>query len=181
MNQLIDKEILKNLIKKEKQKKKYLTDSLILVIIFILLFLLLKVIFGIAIVEGNSMRPYLRNKNGTLFYRLTKEYKVNDIVIFPEENDLLIKRIIGVEGDIIDIDNETGTLYINGEKENRLGIGPTYLESDGISFPLVVGKCEIFVLGDNRSDSRDSRSFGLIRTKDIKGRVIFQWSIVKGL
>lgn len=181
MNQSIDKEILENLIKKEKQKKKYLAESIMLVGLLIILFVLLKVIFGIAIVEGNSMRPYLRDKNGTLFYRLTKEYKVNDIVIFPEENDLLIKRIIGVEGDIIDIDNETGTLYINGEKENRLGIGPTYLESDGISFPLVVGKGEVFVLGDNRTDSKDSRSFGLIRTKDIKGQVIFQWSFVKGL
>lgn len=181
MNQSIDKEILENLIKKEKQKKKYLAESIMLVGLFIILFVLLKVIFGIAIVEGNSMRPYLEDKNGTLFYRLTTEYKVNDIVIFPEENDLLIKRIIGVEGDTIDIDNQTGTLYVNGEKENRLGIGATYLESDEISFPLVVGKGEVFVLGDNRADSRDSRSFGLIRTKDIKGRVIFQWSIVKGL
>ena len=181
MNQSIDKEVLKKLIKKEKEKQRYIKEAILIVILFLILFILLKVIFGIAIVEGNSMRPYLRDKSGTLFYRLTKEYKIDDIVIFPEDNDLLIKRIIGTEGDTIDIDNQTGTLYVNGEKENRIGIGQTYTETDGILFPLVVGKGEVFVLGDNRADSKDSRYFGLIKTKDIKGRVIFQWSMVNGL
>lgn len=181
MNQLIDKDVLERLIAKEKNKQKIKKELAFIIMMVVILFVLLKVVFGIAIVEGNSMRPYLRDKSGTLFYRLTKEYKIDDIVIFPEESDLLIKRIVGIEGDTIDIDNQTGILYVNGEKENRLGIGQTYTETDGIVFPLVVGKGEVFVLGDNRADSKDSRYFGLVKTKDIKGRVIFQWSMINGL
>lgn len=181
MNQSIDKEVLKRLIKKEKAKQRYLKEVAVLVVVLIILVLLLKVIFGVAIVEGNSMQPYLSNKSGTFFYRLTKEYQVDDIVIFPQEKDLLIKRIVGVEGDTIDIDNQTGILYVNGVQENRLGISNTYTVEDGISFPLVVGKDEVFVLGDNRRDSKDSRYFGLVSTNQIKGKVIFKWSTIKRL
>ena len=82
-----------------------------------------------------------------------------------------VKRVIGIEGDEISI--SSGHVYINGEKIEELYIkGETY--NRDIKFPIVVGENEIFVLGDNREVSQDSRDFGLINLNQIEGKAIFR-------
>lgn len=82
-----------------------------------------------------------------------------------------VKRVIGIEGDEISI--SSGHVYINGEKIEELYIkGETY--NRDIKFPIVVGENEIFVLGDNREGSQDSRDFGLINLNQIEGKAIFR-------
>lgn len=82
-----------------------------------------------------------------------------------------VKRVIGVEGDEINI--SSGYVYINGEKIEESYIkGETY--DRDVEFPIVVGENQFFVLGDNREVSQDSRDFGLINVNQIEGKAIFR-------
>lgn len=86
-------------------------------------------------------------------------------------SDRLIKRVIGVEGDEIDI--REGFVYINGEKIEEPYIH-NITEASGIEFPLTVGENELFVLGDNREVSIDSRDFGVININQVEGKAVFR-------
>lgn len=88
----------------------------------------------------------------------------------------IIKRVIAVPGDTLDI--EDGYVYINGNKlEEDYIKGRTYERSE-ISYPVVIPENQVFVLGDNRDNSLDSRQLGLIDFEQIKGKVTFRiWPI----
>lgn len=102
-------------------------------------------------------------------YRYIKE--VASFNHFADNRTRYIKRVIGIEGDEINI--SSGYVYVNGEKLEELYIkGETY--NRDIKFPLVVGKNQFFVLGDNREVSQDSRDFGLINVNQIEGKAIFR-------
>lgn len=88
-----------------------------------------------------------------------------------DDKQRLVKRVVGVAGDEIDIRN--GNVYLNGEKlEEEYIKGNTY--SRDISFPIKVEKDKVFVLGDNREVSKDSRDFGVVNVNQIEGKVIFR-------
>lgn len=88
----------------------------------------------------------------------------------------LVKRVIGIEGDVIDI--KENLVYVNGKQ-----IDEKYIKNDtevgDIEFPLTVGQDELFVLGDNRKVSMDSRDFGTISVKQVEGKVSFRFSPIK--
>lgn len=99
---------------------------------------------------------------------------IKEIISFNNITDARIryvKRVIGIPGDEINI--EQGNVYVNGEKLNEDYIkGETYERE--IRFPLKVGKGEVFVLGDNREGSKDSRDFGTIKIEQVEGRAKFR-------
>ena len=106
---------------------------------------------------------------------LSESYKyIKEVISFKHFNDnrtRYVKRIIGIEGDEINI--TSGYVYINGEKLNEPYIkGDTY--NRDIEFPIVVGENQFFVLGDNREVSQDSRDFGLINLNQIEGKATFR-------
>lgn len=106
---------------------------------------------------------------------LSESYKyIKEVISFKYFNDnrtRYVKRIIGIEGDEINI--TSGYVYINGEKLNEPYIkGETY--NRDIDFPIVVGENQYFVLGDNREVSQDSRDFGLININQIEGKATFR-------
>jgi len=84
----------------------------------------------------------------------------------------LVKRVIGLPGDQIDIKN--GYVYRNGEKIEEPYIEDLTFEGYGITYPLTVPEGKYFVLGDNRDVSKDSRAFGLIPRDNIEGRAVFR-------
>ncbi|HDK7175353.1 signal peptidase I [Clostridium sporogenes] len=88
-----------------------------------------------------------------------------------EEDDRLIKRVIGVPGDEVDI--KDGYLYLNGKK-----LEETYANGETISrefkLPIKIPENKLFVLGDNRMVSKDSRMFGLIDYKQVEGKAIYR-------
>lgn len=87
------------------------------------------------------------------------------------EKNNLIKRVIGVQGDIIDIQN--GYIYVNGKlQEEQYAKGFTYADSN--YYPVEVSEGNVFVLGDNRENSLDSRDLGFISVEQIKGKAIFR-------
>lgn len=160
--------------KRKKSRCRLLFEAIITVVI---IFILFGVIAGIGIVQGDSMKPNLTNGSMALFYRLGSTYKKNDIVIFKSSgvDKLLIKRVVAVAGDTVDIDEKTGNLLINGVvQKNDTSIGGTYKREGGVTFPIRVPKGYVFVMGDNREVALDSRYFGTIYTKNLIGKVLFE-------
>ena len=132
-------------------------------------------------VEGNSMRDTLHWNDRVVMSGLFYTPKNGDIVIFRPPTEAfgstpLVKRIIAVEGQTIDINFDTGEVFIDGNviDEERYIHEPTH---SMLSFtgPVTVPKGHVFVMGDNRnhsSDSRDSR-VGMVDTRYILGKVLF--------
>ncbi len=87
------------------------------------------------------------------------------------EQERLVKRVIGVAGDEIDI--QDGYVYINGERLEESYVNGITLPGN-VKLPITVGEGELFVIGDNREVSRDSRDFGPIDVKQVEGKAVFR-------
>lgn len=129
---------------------------------------------GFAKVDGNSMQPTLKDNDIILYYKSKKNMKRFDIIIFKRNNNLFIKRVIGLPGDSIKyIDN---TLYVNDnpiEEDFQKSITNDFNISD-ITSSDVIPNNKLFVLGDNRLFSTDGRSFGFIDINDVNGIMIIK-------
>lgn len=153
-----------------ENKKKIIQEicsyvCIILLVIFIKMFIVSPIR-----VNGNSMYNTLVDQDimilNEAIYNFT-DIKRYDIVVVDENNEYLIKRVIGLPGETVKC--EDGDIYINGYK-----ISDKYAYSETADFSeVVIGEDEYFVLGDNRSDSLDSRVFGSFKEKDIKGKANF--------
>lgn len=137
--------------------------------------------FGVRMirVDGHSMQPTLQDGERLLISSLPYTPQYGDIVIIDQYTSYgrpLVKRVIGMAGDTIDIDFENGIVYRNGSAlYEPYTAEPTYLQ-ETVTFPVTVPEGCIFVMGDNRNNSTDSRSanVGFIDTRDVLGRVLMQ-------
>ena len=137
--------------------------------------------FRVVVVVGDSMYDTLVDGDrlvlvSNFFYQ---EPKYGDIVVASKDSfrngECIVKRVIATEGQEVDIDFKLGIVYVDGVAlEEEYIYSPTMLY-EGISFPLVVDQGCIFVMGDNRMDSKDSRSteIGLIDKREVLGKAIF--------
>lgn len=125
-------------------------------------------------VTGESMTPTLYNDELVICNKRSN-YKQGDMVAFYFNNKILLKRVIGLPGDWIDI-KEDGTVYVNGEELNEPYIDEKALGECDIDLPYQVPESRIFVMGDHRSTSVDSRTsmVGCIADEYIIGRLIFR-------
>ncbi len=134
--------------------------------------------FRVVNVDGTSMKPTLQNKDKVVVSTVGYEAKRGDIVVISSTDGLkdpIIKRIIAVGGDTVDINFTTGVVTVNGTEEdysNEL----TSQQFD-IAFPITVPEGTVFVLGDNRGNSLDSRStrVGCVDERLIVGKVLFRF------
>ena len=132
-------------------------------------------------VDGHSMLNTLQHGDRLLVVNsmLYHDYKYGDIVILRKngvfDDDPIVKRVIAVEGQTVDIDFAEGIVYVDGEAlEEDYIREPTYT-AEGTEFPLTVPEGSIFVMGDNRngsSDSRDNR-LGTVDTRDVIGKAAY--------
>lgn len=125
-------------------------------------------------VTGASMTPTLRNDEYVLCSKVSS-LKQGDIIAFYYNNRILLKRVIGVAGDIIDI-SEDGTVTLNGEVLDEPYISEKALGECDIDMPYQVPDNRLFVMGDHRSVSVDSRStsVGCIAEENIVGKVMLR-------
>ena len=161
--------------KKEKIKK-IIKEVVPYVIIVIVVVLIRTFIITPALVDGSSMEPTLSDKNLVMINKLN--YKLNDIkrfdvVVLNNNNDKLIKRIIGLPGEHIEYKNNS--LIINGFliKEEYYHELTDDFKLESIGYLNIPGD-KYFVVGDNRNNSIDSRMFGLVDKKDIIGNVNYR-------
>ena len=124
-------------------------------------------------VTGASMNPTLQNDEVLLCNKLA-DIKQGDIIAFYYNNKVLIKRVIGLPGDTIDI-AEDGTIYVNGEALDEPYANLAVGEKD-VETPLTVPDSRFFIAGDNRSVSIDSRStsIGCIAEENIIGKIFLR-------
>ena len=132
-------------------------------------------------VDGHSMLNTLQHGDRLLVVNsmLYHDYKYGDIVILRKDgvfdDDPIVKRVIAVEGQTVDIDFAEGIVYVDGEAlEEDYIREPTYT-AEGTEFPLTVPEGSIFVMGDNRNHSSDSRSsdLGTVDTRYVIGKAVF--------
>ncbi len=126
-------------------------------------------------VDGESMTNTLQHGDNLLLSSMPYTPCRGDIVVvYHEETQPLIKRVIAIAGDTIRIDDEAGVVYLNGkpldEPYVRGGRTPA-LEFTG---ELTVPEGQVFAMGDNRSGSLDSRYFGAFSLEDVMGKVIYR-------
>ena len=128
-------------------------------------------------VDGSSMVPTLVNGDKLIVWGAGYTPQRGDVVIvdsYTSYGKPLVKRVIAKGGDTVSIDYATGTVAVNGEVLQEDYIAePTYLGYD-VTFPYTVPEGTVFVMGDNRNQSLDSRStyVGCIDERDILGRVL---------
>lgn len=135
----------------------------------------------LVLVSGPSMRETLQDQDCLVVLSplLCGDYEAGDIVIIQRESfrdgEPIVKRIIATEGQTVDIDFDAGVVYVDGAAlEEDYIRQPTYLE-EGLEFPCTVPEGCVFVMGDNRNDSDDSRDpdLGPVDTREIMGQAVF--------
>ncbi|MCI8673263.1 MAG: signal peptidase I [Lachnospiraceae bacterium] len=136
--------------------------------------LVLTRIYALIEVDGNSMEPTLSDGE-ILFLRRTKEVGAGDIAGFYYEGKILLKRVIGMPGDEIEIDTD-GNVSVNGQPLEEPYLREKSLEKCQLEFPVTVPEGTFFVLGDNRAVSVDSRdlSVGYVRKDQVVGRAVIK-------
>ena len=125
-------------------------------------------------IEGTSMEPTLSNGNIVLLTKTTR-FNRGNLCGFTWNNKLLIKRVIGLPGDWIEIDTD-GTIYLNGDKLEEPYVEHKALGECDLEFPFRVPQEQYFVVGDMRENSIDSRNtvIGCIPKEQIVGKVFFR-------
>lgn len=147
-------------------------------------------------VEGRSMVPTLHDKDRLVMYRLFYQPKVGDVVVVNDQeghifdsdgnvipsgyslNEHIIKRVIAVSGQTIRVDASAGEVYVDDVRLDEPYINERTLTDDrAFVYPITIPEGYIFVMGDNRNHSTDSRSgsVGLVKTEDVMGKAYFRY------
>ena len=170
----------------ERQKKqetkhsspKWLQEMIEMLKTFAIVFVITSLVFGFVIgpgnVKGDSMSPTLHDKEFVLLWKLGTEYQTEDIVFlkWQEQEKTFVKRIIGTPGDKVEI-NHLGQVLLNDKLlEETYIITETHAPYGQAGMQIQLGEDEYFVLGDNRTNSSDSRQYGVVQEEGIQGKVI---------
>lgn len=127
-------------------------------------------VFLITQATGQGMFPAVKDGDLLIVYRMQKEYQKNDIVTYQKDGIRFTGRIVAVETDQVDMD-ENGKLYINGGAESGEILYPTY-PGEKLEYPYQIPKGYVYVLGDYRTQTEDSRELGAIAEDHVEGKVI---------
>lgn len=171
----------------KKVIKEIITTSLYVLLVLCLSYLFITFVGQRTEVQGSSMEATLSNGDQLIVDKISYRFrdpKRYDIIVFPfryEDNTFYIKRIIGLPGEIIQIDGE-GNIWVNGEILEE-SYGRERIRDPGLAAePITLGEDEYFVMGDNRNNSSDSRveAVGNIHRNEIIGRAFIRiWPLSK--
>ena len=153
--------------------RKILIAIVFLITSIIAIIILRNYVFEIAITSGESMEPIILSGDHVLINRLSyksQEPKIGDIIAIKLGYVMMIKRILGTPGDVIEIRN--GYLYLNGKLVDNEQLNMPDKIRKNIKSIKVWDK-HLYVIGDNREYSEDSRDFGLVTYDHIVGKAVF--------
>lgn len=120
--------------------------------------------------KGLGMFPAMKDGDLIIAYRMQKDYAKNDVVVFEVDGRQEVGRVIARGTDVVAID-ETGTLRVNGTVQTGEILYPTYAK-DVLDYPYSVPEGHVFVMGDYRTNTVDSRDYGPVPMENVKAKVI---------
>lgn len=168
---------------KDSGKKSGIDDFLdwmkSIVLTFIIVVLVFTFVARTAIVSGSSMTDTLNHNDFLILWSLFYNPKQGDIIAANCEglNEVIVKRVVAVGGQEVDIDFDTGKVYVDGVELDEPYIKNLTINDEGaFDYPIVVEEGHYFCMGDNRQGSRDSRdpAVGLISRDDILGKAVMR-------
>lgn len=173
-------EILQGKVEKVQHRKEWRHFLAECIVTMVSVYVIFQYVIGIAFVSGSSMEPTLKDRELVVFYRLDETYQRDDLVILRMPGDVeYIKRIVAEPGETVEL-SEDGKLLVNGKEQTpEEAMGVTAALSEDIAYPYTVPEGSYFVLGDNRENSRDSRSFGAVKQGQIAGRVFLHMGMTR--
>jgi signal peptidase I len=172
---LPDTESINNELGRVKFKRKYaktLRSTIsILITVAAIAILIATLWLPVLQIYGNSMTPNLNNGEIVVTVK-TSDFKQGDIIAFYYNNKILVKRVIAKAGDWVDIKSD-GTVYVNEKELDEPYVKEKALGECDITFPYQVPEERVFVMGDHRSVSVDSRSssIGCVAEEEIVGKL----------
>lgn len=156
------------------------STSSILVVVAAFAILMSILFFPILRIYGKSMSGTLDRGDLIVAFK-TNNFDTGDIVAFYYNNNVLVKRVIAEEGDWVDMDSK-GNVYVNQKKLNEPYLKSKDYGETNITFPYQVPEGQLFVMGDNRKVSIDSRntSIGTVSNEQVVGKLLFRiWPLSK--
>ncbi len=165
---------------KKTQKLPFAYDIVsILLTALVVIMIIFTFVFRFVGVVGDSMYPTLKNNDWLFVRAINTHYQQGDIIISSQPNafnEPIVKRVIAVGGQEVDIDFKKGIVYVDGVALKEDYINELTTTKMDVEFPLTVPEGKLFVLGDNRNDSTDSRSsaIGMLDERYIIGKVMFR-------
>lgn len=165
-----------NVVRTERRRKSPMNPVHIFffnaIVIVTVVWLLFEFVFAFVSAPNNDMSPNIKSGDLLMCYHLNEKVKAQDIVVVSKNSTQYVGRVVASAGDTVDItDNET--LVINGNTviENNVS-GSTFRYEGFVNYPMTLGQGEYFVLSDSREGGEDSRYYGAVTNKEIKGKVI---------
>ena len=172
--------------KKEEPAEKSLKDEIIewvqaIVIAVVLALLIRSFVFTVVRVDGQSMEPTYQHNDRLIVWRLGYEPEGGDIIVFnppgKEKNVFWIKRVIATEGQHVEIDYDTNSVFVDGEKIDEPYLGEPMMDKSAY-LPITeldIPEDCVFVLGDNRNNSSDGRLIGPVNEENIIGKAVLRF------
>ena len=156
---------------KPELRRKLITLGAKLVGTILLLYILLFRIYGFVRIDTNVMSPNVRGGDLALMFHLMGDYSIGDVVTYHCGDRICVGRVAAKEGDVVNI--KDSKVLVNGRPEENTAYGDDiYPDGSSVKYPYTVAKEQYFILGDNRNEYDDSRSFGAINKSEITSLII---------
>lgn len=176
INSMPTVEQLERELKREKYNKRYgrvLRSTIYTLIIVAAIAVLIATLWmPVLQIYGNSMEPHLQDGDIVVSVK-ANTFEQGDVIAFYYNNKILIKRVIATDGDWVNI-SEDGSVFVNGEELQEIYVSQKAMGECNIELPYQVPEDRLFVMGDNRADSIDSRhsTVGCVAKEQIIGRLL---------